>query len=66
MQNADCCDVHEPLLTLAVALERAAQAIEPISEMELVPLGAADGRILAEEVLHVFPSISASTTGTQA
>lgn len=50
MQNAACCDAHESLLTLPAALARAAQIIEPVSEIELTPLAEAHGRVLAEDV----------------
>lgn len=53
MQTADCCATPAPLLTLALALERAAQSIEPISEIELAPLAECAGRVLAADIAAI-------------
>lgn len=59
MPTADCCATHEPLLTLALALERAAQAIEPISEVEEVALAECAGRVLAADITAPYAAPAA-------
>lgn len=50
MDSVNCCDESAPLLTLAEALQRALQMIEPLTATESVALLDADGRILAADL----------------
>lgn len=64
---ASCDDPHEPgALSVAAAHERIAAAIEPLAERETVPLRAALGRVLADDVhspLDIPPNTNAAMDG---
>ncbi len=48
--ECDCGQVHEPLLPISTACERAAACVSPKTQVEIVPLQQAAGRVLAVAV----------------
>ena len=49
-----CGQVHEPLLPISTACERAAACVSPVKQVETVPLALAAGRALAVSVAARF------------